>query len=103
MAKWLLVVLTRIRQFVASGDVRFTLKAAHELEAMGLDRHDALDMLARLSPTESWGRLHSDVTAEWLYVFKPTASGHRMYVKLILRERCEVVSFHEDDHDEVDD
>ena len=34
-------------------------------------------------------------------IFKPSAAGAILYVKLILRANCVVVSFHEDaDHDE---
>jgi hypothetical protein len=33
-------------------------------------------------------------------VFKPTVIGMRLYVKLIIRNGCLVVSFHED---EIDD
>jgi hypothetical protein len=33
---------------------------------------------------------------EWLYVFKPELAGTVLYVKLIVRLDCIVVSFHED-------
>jgi hypothetical protein len=34
-----------------------------------------------------------------MYVFKPEATGDVLYVKLILRSDCIVVSFHEDEGD----
>ncbi len=40
-----------------------------------------------------------------MYVFKPTLFGSILYVKLILRADCIVVSFHEDEgagHEEDD-
>ncbi len=46
--------------------------------------------------------LVSDATGEWMYVFKPDVGGIAIYVKLIPRDGCLVVSFHEDEdgHDE---
>jgi hypothetical protein len=41
-----------------------------------------------------------------MYVFKPWLGGLVLYVKLIIRTDCIVVSFHEDegaDHEEDDD
>ncbi len=43
------------------------------------------------------GRLRSSSTDEWMYVFKPPAAADVIYVKLILRHDCIVVSFHEDE------
>jgi len=45
----------------------------------------------------------SRITGEWMYVFKPDVGGQIIYVKVMLREACLVVSFHEDegaDHEE---
>lgn len=70
----------------------------------GLDQDDACDVLAHLSAEESAGRLESESTGEWMYLFKPQVSGSVIYVKLILRKDCTVVSFHEDedgDHEEA--
>ena len=48
-------------------------------------------------PTDSAGRLASEVTGEWMYVFKPAVEGRIIYVKIVLREDCVIVSFHEDE------
>ena len=42
----------------------------------------------------------SSTTGEWMYVFKPVVEGSVLYIKLILRNECVVVSFHEDDQGE---
>lgn len=39
----------------------------------------------------------SEASGEWMYVFNPTVGGRRVYVKLVLREDCVLVSFHEDE------
>ena len=39
----------------------------------------------------------SATTNEWMYLFKPQVSETILYVKLILRKNCVVVSFHEDE------
>jgi len=64
---------------------------------LGLDEQDACDVLANLSAEDSTGRLESAVTGEWIYLFKPVLAGTVLYVKLILRSDCIVVSFHEDE------
>ena len=60
-------------------------------------------MLEYLSTEDSAGRLASRTTGEWMYVFKPDVGGQIIYVKVMLREKCLVVSLHEDegaDHEE---
>lgn len=96
--RWLPRVLRRIGELVAERRVVFTLKARRELAALefGLDHEDACELLASLTAEDSAGRLASAVTGEWLYVFKPELAGAILYVKLILRLDCIVVSFHED-------
>ena len=96
--RWLPRVLRRIGELVAERKVVFTLKARRELAALefGLDHEDACELLASLTAEDSAGRLASAVTGEWLYVFKPELAGAILYVKLILRLDCIVVSFHED-------
>ena len=56
-------------------------------------------MLAGLRAADSVGRLLSERTGEWMYIFKPAVGGEVLYVKLILRSDCVVVSFHEDEGD----
>lgn len=96
--RWLPRVLERIQELVAGRKVTFTLKARRELAALelGLDAEDACDLLANLTAEDFARRLVSVATGEWLYVFKPELVGAVLYVKLILRMDCIVVSFHED-------
>ena len=49
------------------------------------------------------GRTESKRAHEWLYIFKPDVAGVILYVKLVLRSECVVVSFHENEEDEGDD
>jgi hypothetical protein len=94
---WLPVALKRIRRLAAAGQVRFTLKALRELAVLelGLDEEDACGILAGLKASDSAGRLRSGATGEWLYVFMPKVAGDTLYVKVLVRSECVVVSFHE--------
>lgn len=94
-------VLTRIRELTATRKVLFTLKARRELAGLGLglDQDDACEVLERLTAEDSAGRLESEATGEWMYLFKPSLAGMVLYVKVILRSDCIVVSFHEDEGD----
>ena len=74
-----------------------TYKAVREAAALGLSPEDIRDVVVSLEPTDSSGRLSSKQTGEWMYVFKPQIGGQVLYVKLVLRESCVVVSFHEDE------
>ncbi len=93
----------RVRTLAAEGRVRFTLKAVRELAALGLDSGDATEVLAVLRPSTFVERLASRVTGEWMYVFRPDVEGMAMYLKLILRAGCLVVSFHEEEAAGEDD
>lgn len=75
------------------------MKAARELAALGagLDVQDACDVLASLSAVDFAERFESEHTGEWMYVFKPSVAGTLVYLKLILRADCVVVSFHDDE------
>ena len=90
-------VLRRIRALAADQKVRFTLKAVRELVALGLDATDACESLEGLKAADFVKRLMSEATGECMYVFKPNVGGILVYVKLILRRGCVVVSFHEDE------
>jgi hypothetical protein len=90
-------VLAEIHRLVARRLVRFTFKASEELGELALDAEDALQILAELSVADLAGRLESARTPEWLYIFKPEVGGSLLYVKLIVRAECLVVSFHEDE------
>lgn len=82
------------------------MKALQELAAldMGLDEEDAGDVLANLAPSDLVERLVSKKTGEWMYVFKPSVGAVVVYVKVVLRSDCVVISFHEEeDHSDEDD
>jgi hypothetical protein len=64
---------------------------------IGLDEEDACDVLTRLAVEDSAGRVESAWTGEWMYLFKPQLAGVVLYLKLIVRNDCLVVSFHEDE------
>jgi len=91
--------LRRIRRLAVARRVQFTLKALRELAALelGLDAEDACEVLAGLKQADLVERIHSEVTGEWMYVFKPRIEGIVVYLKVILRSDCLVVSFHEDE------
>jgi len=99
MPRWLSKVLTRIRALATTRYVRFTLKALRELAGLefGMDEEDACDVLSELTAEDSAGRVASAATGEWMYLFKPQVSETILYVKVILRNDCVVVSFHEDE------
>jgi hypothetical protein len=99
---WLPGVLRRIRDHAAAGRVSFTLKAVRELAVLSLDADDAVDVLRSLSGTDVHGRVRSEDSGEWLYVFKPTVGDLFIYLKVALRNECIVVSFHEDEADHDD-
>ena len=44
-------------------------------------------------------RTISTLTGEFMYVFTPRVAGISLYIKLILRQRLVVISFHEQDGD----
>ena len=90
-------VLTRVYELVAAGKVRLTYKAQREALGLGLAPEDVLDVVLGLTGDDAACRLVSGRTGEWMYVFKPRVGGQRLYVKLILRAECVVVSFHEDE------
>jgi hypothetical protein len=97
--RWLVRVLEEIRRCGLMRSVDFTVKADEELLGLGLalNRDDACDILARLSIRDFVERTISTVTGELMYVFTPRVAGISLYVRLILRRRCVVISFHEQD------
>lgn len=99
MPRWLSKVLKRIAALAAARNVLFTLKARRELAGseLGLDEEDACEVLTKLTVEDSAGRMASAATGEWMYLFKPQVSETILYVKLILRNNCVVISFHEDE------
>ncbi|HEX7670738.1 MAG TPA: type II toxin-antitoxin system MqsR family toxin [Polyangiaceae bacterium] len=97
MGRGLTRILKRIRELAAAGAVRFTMKAEVELAALRLDEGDAHDVLARLSVSDFVGTVSSEATGESMHVFKPWVFGVMLYVKVVVRDACVVVSFHEDE------
>jgi hypothetical protein len=97
--RWLPRLLKHIHELAGRGQVRFTLKALRELAALGagLDAQDACDVLSALTADDFAQRIESDATGEWMYVFKPAVAGTIVYLKLVVRASCVVVSFHEDE------
>ena len=70
---------------------------------MGLDEEDACDVLANLTRSDMVGRLASEKTGKWMYVFKPFVAGVVVYVKVVVRVDCVVVSFHEEEENDEDE
>ena len=97
MPRWLPKVLKRIHELAAAGEIRLTYKAEREALLLGLSPEDVRDVIVGLGARDSAGRLASETTGEWMYVFKPYVGGQIIYVKLVVREDCVVVSFHEDE------
>ncbi len=97
MPGWLVRILERIHEFAAEGRYRLTYKALREAESLGFAPEDVQGVLVRLGTSDSAGRVASRTTGEWLYVFKPCVGAEVLYVKLIVRNGCVVVSFHEDE------
>jgi hypothetical protein len=62
-----------------------------------LDEEDACHVLVNLAASDFVERLVSKKTGEGMYVFKPPVGGVVVYVKLILRGDCVVISFHEEE------
>src|SRR5512140_925224 len=97
MPRWLAHVLRRIHELAAAGEIRLTHKAVREALALDLAPEDVRDVLGRLGAEDWAGRLPSETTGEWMVVFKPWVGRLVIYLKVVLREDCVVVSFHEDE------
>ena len=65
-----------------------------------MDPDDYCDVLRNLATSDSAGRIRSANSGEWMYVFEPTVTGTRLYLKLILRRECIIISFHEEGDDD---
>jgi hypothetical protein len=64
---------------------------------------DACEALEALDSQDFTDRPASELTGEWMYVFKPQIGGMVFYVKVILRSDCLVISFHEDEDGDDDE
>ena len=105
MPRWLPRVLSQITRLATARRLSFTHKALRELAALGFgfDSADARDVLMNLDAGDSVGRKTSAATGEWMYIFKPRIERTVVYVKLILRAECVIISFHDDEGAEDDD
>jgi len=71
---------------------------------LGFDESDACDILKRLRTADFRERQASETTGEWMYVFLPRIAGVRLYLKVIIRADCVVVSFREQvDHEQAEE
>jgi hypothetical protein len=102
MPHWLARTLSRIHRMVATDRVRLTRKAQEEARALHLLAEDVEDLLASLAASHYAARLRSDVTGETMFVFVLLVGDTPMYIKLVLRNECVVVSFHEDAEADVE-
>src|SRR5215470_5495749 len=96
MRRWLLRILKRIHESAAAGRLWLTYKAEAEALLFCFSPDDVREILAGLDAEDCAGRRASATTGEWMYVFKSDVGGQSIYVKVLLREDCVVVSFHED-------
>lgn len=105
MPRWLTRALTRIRNLARTDRVSFTRKAITErgLLRLGLTERDAIALLADIRVAQFDRRLRSRDSGEWLYVFRPTVGATVLYVKVVLRGQCTVISFHPDDGTDDDE
>lgn len=94
-------LLSRVRQLAEQGCVIFTRKAYRELTTFEepLTETDALDVVATLTEQDFIERIKSRATSEQMYVFKPRLGATVIYVKLLIRDNCIIISFHEDTED----
>jgi|GEM_PF-2131135 len=99
--KWFPGVLKTIQRLAEAKKVVFTHKVTLEVShlGMGIDFDDVCDILSSLKASDFWERLKSKQTQEWLYVFKPDIGGTIIYIKVLVRTECVVISFHEDDYE----
>lgn len=77
---------------------RTALERIEELAALEPPAHpdDVTETLEQLEPEDWVGRLISKPTGEPMYVSKPLTLFGLLYVKVVLRNDCVVVSFHEE-------
>mgnify|MGYP001559173066 CR=1 FL=1 len=77
MPSWLTRVLARVRELATLRKVVFAQKAARELELLDLpiDQDDALEVLKHIAAEDFSARFMSDLSDEWMYVFKPRVGG----------------------------
>jgi Asp-tRNA(Asn)/Glu-tRNA(Gln) amidotransferase B subunit len=91
-------ILQLIQSFAKDGKVSFTYKAVREIAMLeiGLDETDVCEILKDIETSDFFEKIKSKTTDEWMYVFKVTVAVTLVYLKLILRDNCIVISCHED-------
>ncbi len=96
MPQWLKGTLARIHELAGQRRVRFTEKALLGLGGLdlALDEADGSDVVGALSRKDFVERVRSKRTNEWMYIFKPRIADFVVYLKLVLRDDCVVISFH---------
>jgi hypothetical protein len=74
------------------------MKAQEEMASLepSADIDDVVEILSGLEAEDWESRICSLITGEALHVFKPTTAFGLLYVKVIIRNDCIVVSFHEE-------
>lgn len=97
MPRWSRPVILRVQHAVFAGRVRLTHKALAEVASLGINEMDALDILLRLAESDAFSRFRSERGTGWMYVFRPVVGGAKLYVKLMVKDGCVVISFHEDE------
>ena len=99
---WLPEIIAKIRELACQGMVGFTIKAFEELKAidLGLNAMDVCNILEELNESDFAEVITSVITGEKLYVFIPNVAGIEIYMKLVIRQNCVVISFHEDQKNE---
>lgn len=102
MPRWLRRTLARIHALSASGAFRLTHKAESEALRLGCSAADVRDIVGSLTASDFHERLTSKLSGEWMYIFAPQVADTTMYVKIVLRAQCVVVSFHEDEASQTD-
>jgi hypothetical protein len=93
------IAIQRIHELAERRAVRITLKALNEAAALEppADIDDVLEVLSDLTAADWRCRIHSVTTGEPMQIFKPlTDAFGLLYVKVIVRRDCVVVSFHEE-------
>lgn len=96
--RWLPGVLRRIHDLAEKRRIEWTDKALDELDSLtlGLEKNDVRDVLMNLNLEDSSGRKISSISGEWMYLFLPLVGGLAVYIKIIIRADCVIISFHED-------
>ena len=97
MPRWLKDVLARIREMRATARFASRIRRSANWPRSISDwtRTIAAKSLEGLT-IDSAGRNRSVITGEWMYMFKPTVGGTLLYLKVIVRGSCIVISFHEE-------